>query len=267
MAKGDPLQHVYLTAHGDYNSGPWVGEAAQIGVRLAFVPKVGAPDMGATFTMATGTSVVETFATVAGTNGTLTQKWRADGGSASVGLQVNDLEQINMAENFLTFLNAIKSSQATTFWWRYIKIAPVTADGKYGADSSIYTHTTGISGTGTATTHEPPEVAVAASIMAPVLGRRGRGRMYIPAIAGSARGSDGVVASGYQTSLNTAMKTLIDDLQTAHDTVNLYMPLVVVTSAGKPTAVRPNQVRVGNHFDVQKRRQDQVKEAYASLAL
>lgn len=267
MAKGDPLQHVYLTAHGDYNSGPWVGEAAQIGVRLAFAPTAGAPDMGATFTMATGTSVVETFATVAGTNGTLTQKWQANGGAGIAGLEMTAARQIDMAEDFFTFLNAIKAFQATTFFWRYIKIAPVTADGKYGADSSIYTYTTGISGIGGATTHEPPEVAVAASIMAPVLGRRGRGRMYIPAIAGTARGSDGVVSTGYQTTLNTAMKDLINNLQNVPGATEAYFPLVMVTSAGKPTAVRPNQVRVGNHFDVQKRRQDQVKEAYASLSL
>ena len=76
-----------------------------------------------------------------------------------------------------------------------------------------------------------------------------------------------MVASAYQTSLNTAMNALIDSLQTAADTVNAYFPLVMVTSAGKPTAVRPNQVRVGNHFDVQKRRQDQVTELYASLNL
>jgi len=267
MAKGDPLQHVYLTAHGDYNSGPWVGEAAQIGVRLAFAPTVGAPDMGATFTMATGTSVAETFATTAGTNGTLTHKWQANGGAGIAGLEMTAARQIDMAEDFFTFLNAIKASTATTFWWRYIKIAPVTAFFNDAAATAIYTLTTGISGGGISSTHEPPEVAVAASIMAPVLGRRGRGRMYIPAIAGSARAADGVVATGYQTTLNTAMKDLIDSLQNVPGATEAYFPLVVVTSAGKPTAVRPNQVRVGNHFDVQKRRQDQVKEGYASLAL
>lgn len=267
MAAGDPLQHVYLTAHGDYNSGPWVGEAAQIGLRVAFVPTVGAPDKGDLFTMSTGTNVSTKFATVSGTNGTLSQKWEAEGGSVLSRVPMDDANQIDMAEDFYTFLYAIKAFTASTFWWRYIKIAPVTADGKYGADASIYTLSPGISGAGLAATHEPPEVAVAASIMAPVIGRRGRGRMYIPAIAGTARASDGVVSSTFATTVGTAFKDLVDDIQNLPGVPIDGFPVVVVTSAGKPDAIRPNQIRVGNHFDVQKRRQDQVDETYTSTAL
>jgi hypothetical protein len=47
----------------------------------------------------------------------------------------------------------------------------------------------------------------------------------------------------------------------------VFSPLVIVTSAGNATAVRPSQVRVGNHIDVQRRRQAQVKETYAAAAL
>jgi len=43
-----------------------------------------------------------------------------------------------------------------------------------------------------------------------------------------------------------------------------YDSLVMVTSVGKATAVRPSQARVGNHADVQRRRQHQVQETYVS---
>jgi hypothetical protein len=46
-----------------------------------------------------------------------------------------------------------------------------------------------------------------------------------------------------------------------------YGPLVMVTSSGSSTGVRPAEIRVGNHWDAQRRRQHQVPEVYTIQAL
>jgi hypothetical protein len=62
------------------------------------------------------------------------------------------------------------------------------------------------------------------------------------------------------------MATLITNMQDIPG-VEDYGPIVSVLSAGSATAVRPAQVRVGDHFDVQRRRQHQVPETYSSVSL
>jgi hypothetical protein len=63
-----------------------------------------------------------------------------------------------------------------------------------------------------------------------------------------------------------AFATLIANVEDMPGTED-YGPLVSVMSANSDTAVRPSEIRCGNHFDVQRRRQHQVAEAYAITAL
>jgi hypothetical protein len=109
------------------------------------------------------------------------------------------------------------------------------------------------------------------SVGADILGRRGRGRMFLPGptsniLSSAGSSSYGKVAAAAAGVLNTANKDLIDDLQgiTGEST---NQPIVVVTSAGQSTAIRPSYVRVGDHVDVQRRRQHQVTEGYTVLSL
>ena len=46
-----------------------------------------------------------------------------------------------------------------------------------------------------------------------------------------------------------------------------YTPVVTVMSAGGSVGVRPSQVRVGSHFDVQRRRQHQAIEAFTTVTI
>jgi len=76
------MQHVYTTLHGEWSSGPFVGEYAQVGIRTAFVPVATSPVVGETFTMDENGDVVGDFGTATGTNGTLTKTWTARVGPA-----------------------------------------------------------------------------------------------------------------------------------------------------------------------------------------
>jgi len=262
------MSHIYLTAHGDYApGGTWAGEKAQIGIRIFSELTASAPSKGAVFSPSVGGAVDTVTDTVAGTNGTLAQNWQAMGGNPATGIDWTKERQADLADDFWVFLNAIKAYTTSSFRWTHCKIAPILTDGKYGAPSSVYTFTTALAGTASPSTALPPEVSLAVSFRAPILGRRGRGRFYLPALGTGMLATDGVVSSTPSGTIRTAAKTLVDNLQSLTGGPYTYLPIVGVTSAGATTAVRPFDVRIGNHFDMQKRRQDQVSESYLITTL
>lgn len=260
------LGHIYVTAHGEWTTANWLGEKGQIGIRLPITEGASEPAKGSEFTPVANGDIELDSGTQAGTNGTLTRTWKARlGGLASID-NADAAMQADLGDDFWTYLNAIKGYTSAYFKWTHVKIAPVLADGSYGAPSAVYTFTTALTGTGTAPTL-PPEVAIAVSFRAAVIGRRGRGRMYLPAITGgSASDADGCVTSACRTALVNATVTLVSNLQDIPGTEQ-YGPTVAVMSAASSTAVRPSQIRVGNHFDSQRRRQHQVPETYTTGAL
>lgn len=260
------LQHVYVTAHGEHTSGHWVGEKAQIGVRLAITPVTAEPAKGTTFTLALNGDVDVDSGTYAGTNGTLNRTWTARLGILGSSDNADAAWQADLADDMWTFLNSVKAYMFVNFKWTHVKIAPILADGSYGAPAAIYQFTTPLAGT--ATGMLPPEVACAITFRAPVVGRRGRGRFYLPALSNSGTMADnyGILPSAAATALVSAAGTLVTNLENSPGTPD-YEATFAVMSAGSSTAVRPSQVRVGNHLDAQRRRQHQVAEGYTSADL
>lgn len=261
------LQHVYLTAHGEWTSATWQGEQGQIGLRVAFSTADPEPAKGSIFTPLGNGDVDTDGGTSAGTNGTLTRTWKARVGPIGSTTNMDDANQIDMAEDFRTYLSGLLSAQDADWRWTHVKLAPILADGKYGAPAATYQFTTPLVGSASASLNcAPPELSVAVSLRAPIIGRRGRGRVYIPGLSTAAIGANGTYNTGYNPGLLTGMQTLIGDLEDFPG-VEDFTPIVCVMSAGSATAVRPTEVRVGNHLDVQRRRQHQVRETYTSLAL
>jgi hypothetical protein len=72
--------------------------------------------------------------------------------------------------------------------------------------------------------------------------------------------------STMRTALLGYITTLVTNLENSPGT-EVMTPLLMVTSAGAATAVRPQEARIGNHYDVQRRRQAQIKETYAVASL
>lgn len=258
------MQHVYVTAHGSWHTGPWVGEAAQFGIRLCVSRVIGAPDMGTVFTPEVNGDVVRDQGTAAGTHGTLARTFSCRIGPVGSELNWDAAYQIDVAEDVWTFLNAVNNYVSAAFRWTHVKQAAVSAAGDTLEHSSIYTFTTPLVGTGVGTL--PPQLAMAVSLRANLIGRRGRGRLYFPALHTSAIATDGTVITTVATSLRTNLKTLVDNLQDPPGAPD-YIPIVSILSPGQATAVRPEQVRTGNRFDTIQSRRRQVPESYTALAL
>jgi hypothetical protein len=260
------LQHVYLTAHGAFVSGHFTGETGQIGLRLAICEDGSAPAKGTTFDLPLSGNVAVDSGTSSGTHGTLTRTWTARLGTTGSTNNGDAAWQIDLAEDFWVFLDGLKTYMGPQWRWTHIKIAPILADGSYGAPAAVYQFTSAIVGGGSS--NNAPEVALALTLRAPIIGRRGRGRMYLPALSTSSSvvGGDGTVASTVTTAILAAAATLIASLEDAPG-VEQFGPIVTVMSAGNASGVRPSQIRVGNHFDVQRRRQRQIAETYTTTAL
>lgn len=261
------LQHVYLTAHGEFTASPWGDERAQIGVRLALVDDDYPPTKGTPFVIPTGHGDIDiSTGTTSGTHGTLSQTWTARLGPVGSTENADAAWQIDLAEDFWTFLNATKGVLSNGFRWTHVKIAPIDADGKTGPfGASTYDFTSPLAGTVTGSML-PPEVACCVSLRAPVSGRTGRGRMYMPALPASSTSSSGTLGGTPANTLANAAATFVAALDDSPGD-EVISPCVMVTSAGKTTAVRPSEIRVGDHFDAQRRRQHQAVENYTTVSI
>jgi len=259
------LHHIYVTAHGEYGANAWSGEKAQFGVRLCITEGAAEPAKGTVYTPISNGDIVVDSGSQAGTNGTLTRTWKARLGPIASTDNADAAMQADLADDVWTFLNATKSKVWSGFSWTHVKIAPILSTGGYGAPSAVYQFTSPMAGTDV-TGALPPEVAIAISLRAPIIGRRGRGRIYLGGLGKSALNGDGTVAGATQIQLRDAMASLVTNLEDMPGT-ETYGPTVSVLSAGAATAVRPSQVRVGNHMDAQRRRQHQVPETYSSVDL
>jgi hypothetical protein len=258
------MNHVYLTAHGSYPSGAWFGESAQIGVRLAFAPTASAPVKGDIWTPTPGGSINADFGSQSGTHGQLARTWKARVGPVGSTENMDAGAQIDMAEDMWKFLSALSVQQYSAFRWTHVKCSAVTADGKTPIVSSVYTFATPLSGG--ASSGLPPQVAMALSTRANLVGRRGRGRVYVPALSSTIIGADGTIATASANSMRAAFKTLFDDLQNQPG-LTQHIPLVFVGSADSPTVVRPVELRTGNRLDTIQSRRRQVAESYTVTAL
>lgn len=114
----------------------------------------------------------------------------------------------------------------------------------------------------------PVETSICASLMTSVLGRRGRGRIYLPPNGtGCLSTSDGSINSTYTGNVATAAAQLMRDL--IADPVALGGVNVEPIVTGDPFTRygRINAVRVGNVMDSQRRRRRSLVETYASATV
>lgn len=259
------MQHLYLTAQGSYVTGPYVGEAAQVGFRFAFAPVASSPVMGETFEMQENGDAVPDFGTQAGSTGTLTKTWTARLGAPGSLENWGGVEQAAAGDLVHALVTALQPLQNVNFKWESVKQAPISTLGKTIGTASTFTFTTPVAGGSTAAL--PAQSALAISSRANIVGRSGRGRFYVPALTTQLLDSTGEVDSVKATNALTATKTFIDGMQGIIGGLSVQRSIYSITSAGKATAVRPVELRIGHLVDTIRSRRAQVEEEYATLAL
>lgn len=250
--------HLYVTAHGEWSSAPWLGEKAQIGLRVS---RWGFNQPGTRIILPSLTDSTETFEeTTSGKFRTL-RTFTSDSDTSLAYPAIMD----DIASDMDLFLTDMKAHQSSMFRWTEIRVAAIeNATGKYLYPASRYEYLTPLAGAASAPM--PPEVAIAMSYRTQVVGKRGRGRMYLPALVTGTLDGSGTVSSAKRTAITNSLKNLHDNLSNLPG-IDTYNCGLVICSANSTSAIVPREVRVGSHFDVQRRRQHQVEEAYTSLSV
>lgn len=179
------------------------------------------------------------------------------------------------------FADAVKAAW-NTYWtnslsrfssqWKYdyIKVATHGTDGKTIPDSVVYSYpVTPVSGGSTSDSFPPQVALVATLISANQRGLAAKGRMFLPGINANI-GADGRIASSNQTDILTNFTTFMTSVNGIQNTPGV----IVLASQGRkaplvggPTMKAVTAVRLGNVYDTQRRRRNQLVEVYQTAQL
>lgn len=126
-----------------------------------------------------------------------------------------------------------------------------------------YSDGTVLEGVGSPT--QPPSVAIVVSLLTGIPGRRYRGRMYLPVLTGSI-GLDLRIPSSTVAAFLDNMGDRVTAWTAAFTGgAGSITPVVVSLAGGVCTEVQ--QLRIGNVYDTQRRRRDDLIEEYQTLTL
>jgi hypothetical protein len=260
-----PISHLYVVFGGGYSDAALAAEKWQCGVRVAIghgsIPDVIYPayDYDAVPGNYTGNS----------TNMTSTANFLAEGG-------INDVDPANLAVDFgeawRTFHTAAGSKIQAGCSFTGLTIYPIGSDGKvvqtaWGVAKATATPKAAVLGGGGTGTAMPVECSVVASLRTVNSTGKGRGRIFLPQMAGTLTGSGGNVTPTNQGTIADNIVTLLHAM--THTTVDIGEPTWTPIITGSPWAVqyRLKSVQIGQVVDVQRRRRRKVLEAYVSRTL
>lgn len=260
-------QHLYLVAQGSYTATALAEENWQVGVRLR-VSNDGGSDFG---NLPTDVDYADEAVSRDETNWTIESNFSIDlpaGSAASPSDYLND----QAAPAFTTFLSAANMFPNKTQIDRLLLYG--MSDGRVfdvgsGPAKAVLSYKAGHKPTGaSSSTSLPPQCSPVASWMTAVAGRKGKGRIYMPAPPQTLVSVDGgLLSSGACTNLATAAAGLVGDLVTGGGGLFPYIVAPIVTGVPWTKYARIKSVRVGNVIDTQRRRRAQITETYQTVAV
>lgn len=250
-------KHLYLTFGGTYEDSTEGTEIWQFGVRCALVFGL-VDDIG---TLPNNWTVAPDAASSTSGDWDIVNQFQVNGpGIPDFDPMSYMTDQVIPAwETYLATDSFSIDCKAT-----FIKIAPIAQGGTtILARTCTATANADVHG-GLGGNHLPLQNSIAISTQTPVVGRRGRGRWYLPAPAVSLIGTKGLLASGVNAAFAETAATFLEDL--GFTTIGTDEPRVRPIVTGDPYEQygRISSVRVGSVVDTQRRRRDQLVESYAS---
>lgn len=260
-------KHLLLTVGGDYVDSALVEEKWQVGVRLALTFG-GADPVG---TLPNNWNPTATTINRTETHWTITGNWLATGPSTI--FHPDDYLHTKAAPAFATWLDAFPalSNQCRI---KQLKLSPIGTDGRaipappYSAGSpTILTYTSSYPVGSSAGSMLPLQNSLVMSHRTAQVGRRGRGRMFVPCLTTGLVDTHSHVASGVITSALAAQVALLHGLTvngatSADPSVNAVVTGDPWTHYGLIT-----QVRAGNVSDTQRRRRRSLTETVTSSSV
>ena len=255
----DEMTHALLVANGTYPGEP--DEVWQVGIRLII-------NHDATPPVDHGTLPVNTVSddSVSRTESLwdITSRWKLLSGLDV--FQPDDYLNDQAAPAFTTWIGAYPIS--TDCKLDRLKLSPITAAGKVSLlRTAELTWTSSNPGGSDSTPQMPLQIAMASSWQTPVLGRRGRGRIYPPASGtGKVSGGSGVFNSSDCNAARDASIALLEALSFLHTGFG-WSTVPIVTGAPWTKYGEILEVRVSNIPDTQRRRRNRLPPTYHTGAV
>lgn len=262
--------HLLLTAIGGYTStaAQFTEETWQIGIRHALVFSGSVDPVAA---LPTNVHVTAASINRDETNWTITGNWLADNGSTT---QFHGDDYLNDVAGpaFATWM-ATSNCFSSRVQLRELRLYPVGTNGKavpappYAQGSPITLHWKTPVGGGNSGAAVPPQLSVVASHLTQQVGRKGRGRAFLPPVTATSL-NEGGLSSSVASALLNAQATLLGDLA-VDSGVGPWSASTRPSIIGAPwnSYAVINTVRVGNVIDTQRRRRRSASETFVSSAV
>lgn len=253
-------KHLYLVAKGSYEDSSLSAETWQTGIRLW--ADISVPDDQGNLPT-TGDYASDSGSSTEGDwDITWDWQWTTTGGTVIV---PHDYLNDQAGPAFAAFFNAAYVSAKTRC--DSLTLYPMLATGRvFEARKAVLTYHTGPPGTDSSNML-PPEVSCCLSLQTPQVGRRGRGRMYMPPAGTGEVSSQGFVSSGHTAALATAGATLMAALAVESIDPSSTHVRPIVTGVPYTRYGVVESVNVGNVWDAQRRRRRQLIETRTDEAV
>ena len=181
----------------------------------------------------------------------------------------------DIATAWTAFYTGVGQNFSGAYKADYVKIASMGTDGRSDAGDTVYhTYTNGPAGSGQFLF--PPQIALAATMVSTKpRGVAAKGRMYLPGVS-VGLDATGHVGSGGLTAILGAFKTFLNAcnasaaspnvvILASHGSLNADGTIKIGGTAALNKAVVG--IKIGNVYDTQRRRRNQLAESYQALSL
>jgi len=258
-------KHLLLTAIGDYTAAPMNVETWAVTLRLALV--FGAIDPVGTLPSNWEPSAVNINRNE--TDWTITGNWHVGGGNT---FEPDDFLNDQAAPAFASWIGAGPMSNYARL--RQLKLFPIGAPSGRAVPAPPYaqgtpcllTWTANYPTGATGSSVSPLQIAMVASHRTAQIGRKGRGRMFIPAVnPNQLDAATGQFTAARVTAAVTAQQALLQALTVSPTLPDDAHTHAIVTGAPFVSYAKIDTVRVGNVPDTQRRRRRSLVETYTDL--
>jgi len=247
-------KHLYLVLKGSYGDSSLAAETWQTGVRLWADLSVPA-DQGTL--PATGAFAAATDAATE-TDWDITSEWSWPDALLDV---VTPIDYLN--DQAGPACSALIGSELVSAKTRLdsLTLYPILDTGRvFEARKAVLTYHSPVYGLDSSNM-SPPEVSCCLSLQTPQIGRRGRGRMYMPPAGTGEISGQGFVSGGHVSGLVAAGVTFMEALAVESIDSSGTHVRPIVTGAPWTHYGVVQSVNVGNVWDAQRRRRRQLTEA------